>query len=205
MANEFCDQQVLHWLCQASAGDESARTQVFQCLQPQLLQIAEFHLRREAVHPTLQATCLINTVFMKQMSSSRRTWTDLCHFLALASKAMRRILVDQARHRRAQKRGGGVRPIDLAVCPEVAAKSLSPLEILETNEEAVAIRQELKQLRKESPELAEVLWLSYFDEYSLAEIADVLEVSVGTVKRRKARAKRSMYQRLKQNSAIKLD
>ena len=89
-----------------SAGDEQARDRLMQLVYDELRRIAGSRLRAERSEHTLQATALVNEAYMRLVDQTRVQWRNRAHFFGIASHLMRRILVDHARRRRAEKRGG---------------------------------------------------------------------------------------------------
>jgi RNA polymerase sigma-70 factor, ECF subfamily len=96
-------------LRRAATGDASAQEALLTELHGQLRQLAGRHLRRERRDHTLQPTALVNEAYLRLIHGGEHDWHDRVHFFAMASTVMRRILVDHARSRTAEKRGGGAR------------------------------------------------------------------------------------------------
>ena len=151
-------------------------------LYGELRRIAHRHLRRraQAFDTTLATTALVNEAYIKLADQSSAQWRDEGHFLALASRVMRHILIDRARARLADKRGGGRARVTLDDDAYVSDRSLG--ELLEINDA-------LDRLESVDERLARVVHLRFFSGYSEEEIAEALHVTVRTVQRdwRKAR------------------
>jgi RNA polymerase sigma-70 factor, ECF subfamily len=131
-------------------------------------------MRHERAGHTLQATALINEAYLRLISAEDVTWHDRAHFLAVAARVMRRILVDHARARRAQKRGGH------------AARVTFTETLLVTNEprqDFVALDDALEALAEFDERKSRVIELRFFGGLSVEETASVLEVSPETVMR----------------------
>lgn len=175
-----------------------ARSRAFQVLETQLRRIAESLLHGEDTPLTLQASCLVHDAFLKLINAKHVRWSNRRHFLSYAAEAMRQILVDHARGRKAQKRGYGVRPVSLADGPEPADAGPSPVTNLENHEKVLAVDRALSLLAESHRDLAIVVILKFFGGYSLTEIAVILEVSVSTAKSRLAQAKILLSRRLRQ-------
>ncbi|HET6891370.1 MAG TPA: ECF-type sigma factor, partial [Pyrinomonadaceae bacterium] len=93
-------------LLQWRAGDESALDQLMSLVYDELRRLARQFMRRERTGHTLQTTALVNEAYLRLVNSSQVEWHDRAHFFAVAAQLMRRVLVDEARKRRYQKRGG---------------------------------------------------------------------------------------------------
>lgn len=154
-------------------GSDTALDELMPLVYSELRTIAAGQLRRERPDHTLQTTALVNEAFLRLVDQDRVQWQSRNQFFAVAAKAMRRILVDYARRRRARKRGGDPRrvPLDevkIAVAPDV---DLLQLEDCLTRLEALDSRQ------------ARVVELRFFAGCTMEEIAEVLEISASTAKR----------------------
>lgn len=202
MSEEFSVEHVTDCLRRASSGDAAARNEAFRMFEAQLRCIAESRLRAEDPGLTLQATCLVDDAFLKLINNPNVHWNDRRQFLVYAAEAMRQILIDHARGRRAQKRGRGERPANIAEIPEQALPDENPASILETHEKVLAVDRALSLLKEDHPDLAEIVVLNYFGGYSLAQIGDdVLGIPVSTVKGRFAQAKVLLYRLLANDNA----
>jgi RNA polymerase sigma factor (TIGR02999 family) len=161
-------------------GDRDARDRVFSLVYDEL----RLRARRQLHHhgaATLSPTSLVHETFLKLADGVEVSWEDRRHFLAVASLAMRQILVDHARRRLAQKRGNGVRP-------DVLDEATVHLD--QKAAELVALDDALERLKALDERLARVVDLRFFGGLSFDEAAEVLDLSARTVKRewRKARA-----------------
>jgi RNA polymerase sigma factor (TIGR02999 family) len=147
----------------------------------ELRRIARIHLRRvKDFESTLGTTALVNETYLRLVDYSGQSWRDRAHVLALASVTMRHILIDRARARMADKRGGGRASVTLE--DEAHGYDRSPAQLLEI-EEAVSV------LERVDPRLARVVDLRFFAGYSEAEIAEALGVTERTVQRDWQKAK----------------
>ena len=154
-------------------GREGAREQLYERVYGELKAIAGAHLVAERPGHTLQTTALVNEAYLR-LVPGERSWQNRAHFFGSAARAMRCILVDHARRRRSLKRGGEARRVtfaDLAIAAE------------EPNLDLLALDAALAALAKDEPRLAEVVDLRYFGGLSNAETAEVLGISLATVKR----------------------
>ena len=155
-------------------------------LQAELRQIARSQRRRNAAAETLSTTALVNEAYLK-FSGSPDLFdaVDRQHFLALAARAMRHIIVNHARDRFAQKRGGGA-----------AVESLDDHDVAEDFGELLELNDALEQLERARPRLAQVVQLRYFGGLGEAEVAEVLDIDVSTVQRDWVKARGWLYERL---------
>jgi RNA polymerase sigma-70 factor, ECF subfamily len=152
----------------------------------ELQRIASIHLSRSARTPSLQATQLVHEAWLRLHD---RGWKSKTHFLALASRAMRHVLIDTIRARLADKRGGGALQVTLAPGAEIITGG--------SMENMIAVDQVLTQLAEKDERKARVVELRFFAGCEFAEIAEALEVSEATVKRDWEFARTWMYARLK--------
>jgi RNA polymerase sigma-70 factor, ECF subfamily len=168
-------QAVTQLLQRASAGDEQARASLFDVLYDELRRLAEAAMRRERPDHTLQATALVHETYVRLADDGGR-FENRAHFFGVAASAMRRVLVDHARARRAQKRGGGdalVSVEDLDSLPGGAAGSV----------DLVALDDALSRLAALDPRQAQVVELRFFGGLSVEETATLLDMSPRTIKR----------------------
>ena len=169
------------------SGSPSAVDDLFPLVYEELRRIAHFHLSGERQDHTLSTTALVHEVYIKLVDQTRTGWQDRAHFCAVASKAMRRILIDYARRRNAQKRGGSKSPISLDD-REVAMKEKAAI--------LVSLDEALDRLGDFDPRSAQVVEMRFFGGLSEQEIAEVTEVSVRTVRRDWAKARAWLYKEL---------
>jgi len=163
--------QLLHaW----SAGDEKALAQLMPVVYGELRRIARRRMSLEQPGNSLQATALVNEVYLRLVDASGVSFRDRSQFFALAAQLMRRILVDGARSRGASKRGGGAGAVDFEE-GLVAAPG--------KDREIVALDDALQALAKEDPRKARAVELRFFGGLSVEETAEALGVSVQTVRR----------------------
>lgn len=175
---------------QIKGGDESARERLFIELQSELRDMASALMRRERPDHTLQATALVNEACIKLLDSDAiNSALDRRYFFGMANRAMRQILVDHARRRQTTKRGGDYQRGSLdIVLDNFETSNGCQFEDLEASLEA---------LEKESPRQREVVELRFFSGLSIPEVAEVLEVSVGTVERDWRLARAKLFQQLR--------
>lgn len=165
---------VTRLLLKWSSGDHEALGQLVPIVYRELHQQAVRHLRRERPDHTLQATALVNEVFLQLIDQSQVNWQNRAHFFGAAAQAMRRILVDSARAHLAEKRGAGLRNLPLDEALGVPLKRDARL---------VALDEALKALSRIDARQGQVVELRYFGGLSIEETAEVLGISPATVKR----------------------
>lgn len=153
-------------------GDHEALEELMERVYPELRRIAGHHIRREERGHTLQATALVNEAYMRLVDQTRVDWQDRTHFYAVASNMMRRILVDHARAKRANKRAG----IHLSLHEQDALVPGPDVDVL-------ALEEALTGLQAKYPFEAQVVELRYFGGLSIEEAAHHLGVGHATVER----------------------
>ena len=157
------------------AGNSRAADQLMPLILEELRSIARLQFRRERANHTLQPTALVNEAYLRLVKSDEREWQNRAHFIGVSVSIMRRILIDHARHKRAMKRDGGV--ADAA--PSEANEWFSN----EQADELLALNIALDRLEEMSSRQRQVVELRHFGGLSLEETAEVLNVSLVTVKR----------------------
>lgn len=165
-----------------SRGEGEAPERLMALVYGELRAIAGRYFRRERSDRTLQPTGLVHEAYLKLVDQTRVEWKNRGHFFAIASQAMRRILVDHARARRAEKRGAGAAALTLGV--DLAQETpVEPIDVL-------ALDQALARLAAADAEQARIVELRYFGGLTLEETAEAVGRSLATVKRdwRTARA-----------------
>jgi RNA polymerase sigma factor (TIGR02999 family) len=158
-------------------GDASAIDQLTPALYEELHRIASRHLRGERPNHTLQATALVHEAYLKLFDQEKRGFSDEVHFLAVASRVMRQVLVDYARARATQKRSGGVVG-NLQWTANVEVEGEKGVELLELIELDGAI----KALAAEDESLARLIEMRYFGGMTAEETAEALGLSVHVVR-----------------------
>lgn len=180
--------EVTALLQRANRGDATAGPELFRVVQQHLHTMAEQKLRQEQAGATIQATVLVHDAFLQLVGDRGVDLNDRKHFYILAAKAMRRILIDRARRRKALKRGGPHwKRADVEV--QQVPSSSNSYDVL-------TLHEALKRLAEHDPRLAEIVELRHFGGYSVEETADLLEVSPSTVKQEFAAAKAWLYREL---------
>jgi len=154
-------------------GDPAAADELLPLIYAELHRLAARHLRGERPGHTLRPTDLVSEAYLRLSGGAQPEWNDRVHFFAIAARTMRQILVDHARRRRADKRGGGERPITL---DEAVADAGRPGDLL-------ALDEALVELARFDERKARVIELHYFGGLTQDEVAEVLGVHVNTVAR----------------------
>lgn len=157
-----------------SAGDDRALEQLIPIVDAELRRLARRYMARERPDHTLQVTALVNEAFIRLTDASQVHWQDRAHFLGISARLMRRVLVDHARSRNYQKRGGGGERVtldeELLVMPALAL-------------DVIALDRALTALAARDPRRCQVVELRFFAGLSVEETAEALHVSTDTVKR----------------------
>ena len=152
----------------------SARDALMPLVYQELRRQAAGHLRREKRGETLQPTALVNEAYLRLINAKDVAWHDRAHFLAVAARVMRRILVDHARSRHYQKRGGDAAHVTLDEALVVAS---------EPDQDVVAIDEALTALAVVDARKSQVVEMRFFGGLTIEETAEALQVSRDTVKR----------------------
>lgn len=166
---------VTELLREATVGSPAAAERVYRLVFDELRAIADRHLRKERRDHTLQATELVNEAFLKLIDQDRCAWDSRLHFFAIASQAMRRILVDHARKRGRQRRGGGWEAVPLDNAATVAGTD-PDLRIVDLD-------LALDRLAESQPDKARVVELHIFGGLTHEESARLLGLSPRTISR----------------------
>jgi RNA polymerase sigma factor (TIGR02999 family) len=156
------------------AGNEKARDEVVAIVYGELKNLAHHFLTRERPGHTLQTTALVHELYLKLCSSGPVDWQDRAHFLAVAARQLRYILIDYAKNGLRQKRGGRRIRVTLSDPPGTAV----PRE-----EDVISLNDALERLERLSARPAQVVELRFFAGMTEREIAEVIGASVATVKR----------------------
>ena len=172
------------------AGDEEASSTLWDHVHSELGSLARGHMAREGSEHTLQATALVHEAWMRLVGAKDAGWKSRGHFYAMASKIMRQILVDHARGKKAEKRGGGLGRVPLeGAAGDEPGTSLDPIDLLD-------LHDALDALAEVDAERAQLLELRYFGGLQIAEIAEASGLPVRTVERRLAAATGWVRQRV---------
>lgn len=180
-------QQVTELLHDWRNGDRQALDELMPLVYEELRRIAHRYMRRERPGQSMQTTALVNEAYLRLVGSAPVEWQDRAHFFAISATVMRHLLVDRARARQYEKRGGGARQVSLDEAAAVSpAQDLNLLALDEVLEKLAAIDERKSKLVE----------LRYFGGLSAEETAEVLGVSEITVKREWLKAKAWLYREL---------
>ena len=182
--------QEISYLLEAwSNGSQSALDELMPIVYDELRRLARSYMKRERAGHTLQTTALVNEAYLKLIDQQRAQWHNRKHFFAVSAQLMRRILVDRARSRNYQKRGGGEQTVSLDEALTISANDQAG--------EIIALDEALKELSTFDERKSRVVELRYFGGLSVEETADVLKISPVTVRRDWTAAKAWLYSRIK--------
>jgi|SRR5262245_34285800 len=170
--------EVTRILAAIEQGDANASGQLLPLVYEELRRLAAEKMAQEKPGQTLQATALVHEAYLRLVDGDKAPhWDSRGHFFAAAAEAMRRILIDQARRKHSQKRGGGMRRVEL----DGGALLAAPEE--PGSEDLLALDEALRQFESEDPLKARLVKLRYFAGLSVPEAARALGISPATAKR----------------------
>ena len=162
-------------------GDERATEMLMRKVGPELDRLAHSYLRKERSNHTLDAHALVHETYLRMAAQHRVSWMNRQHFYGVAAQTMRRILCDYARQRNAVKRGGpgperplSISELDIELIQSVSRDPDLPL----------LIESALSRLESYDPVAAELARLRYFDDFTLAEASEILEIPTRTLSRK---------------------
>ncbi len=170
------------------AGDAGAPDRLFPLVYDELRRIAHQQLGRERSGHTLDTTALVHEAYLKLVDQTRVEWADRSHFFAVASQAMRRILVDYARRYRTEKRGGAPRRVSLTDAMLVAEQRADTL---------LALDEALRELAGLDKRLSQVVECRFFGGLTEEETAEALGITARTVRRDWTKAKGWLHRALR--------
>ena len=186
------DGEVTRLLGECAGGDQEAFDRLIPLVYDDLRGIAHRRLRSERDGHTLGTTALVHEAYLHLVDQATATWQDRAHFFAVAAKVIRQVLIDYARSRDAQKRGGGA--IRIPLSEDLAGTEPATVELL-------ALDEALTELASHDPRLERVVECRFFGGMSVRETAAALGVSERTVERDWARAKAHLYRTLSEPDA----
>jgi RNA polymerase sigma factor (TIGR02999 family) len=184
---ETSSQSVSHLLQRWGAGDRAALEELMPLVYDELRRMAQRYMGQQPSGHTLQTTALIHEAYLRLLGQEEKHFENRAHFFGVAAQAMRHILVDYARARQAAKRGGEARAVSLEEAAVVSDERLA---------EFTALDDALAELAQLAPRQSRVVELRYFGGLSVAETAEVLQVSTDTVTRDWNQAKAWLYRAL---------
>ncbi|MDQ6758357.1 MAG: sigma-70 family RNA polymerase sigma factor [Acidobacteriota bacterium] len=166
--------EITELFAQMKAGNQQAASLVAEAVYGELHRLAARLMSRERLDHSLQPTVLVHEAYMALLHQPDKVWENRSHFFAVAAQSMRRILVDHARHVNMSKRGGGGRKLQLDAALAITDSHSAHL---------LAIDAALERLAQVDPRMARVVELRFFAGMTEDEIAEVLNISLRTVKR----------------------
>lgn len=176
-------------LVQLKKGKDGIYDKIYPLIYKDLRELAYSHMARQSYSHTLSETELVHETYLKMIDQSKIDFTDRSHFLAIASKCMRQILIDYARKKHAKKRGGQNKDVTYIEGIFSAEHQKS--------QEIINIDKALKELNKLDERLSKVVEMKFFGEMTIEETAEALGVSISTVKRDWKKARGWLYKELK--------
>jgi RNA polymerase sigma factor (TIGR02999 family) len=168
---EGITQLLIRW----NNGDEAALEKLMPLVYSELRRLASNYLRRERQGHTLQPTALVNEAYLRLVDQTHSRWQNRAQFYGIAANLMRRILVDHARQRNAEKRGGS----------KLQRVSVANIEGLSTkpNFDVLALHEALEELAQLDPQQGRIVELKFFGGLSIEEVAEVMQIGHATVER----------------------
>ena len=166
--------EITLWLQEWSVGKAEALEALMPAVYDELHRQAASYLRRERAGHTLQPTALINEAYLKLIDQQHVNWQNRAHFFGIAAQAMRRILVDHAKSRHRDKRGGNAENLALEAAELAVSKTKSV--------DLIALDEALKRLAELDERQARIVELRFFSGMSVDETAEALGISAATVK-----------------------
>ena len=179
--------RVTQLLAEWSDGDNAALVELTPLVYEELRRLAHHFMEGQRPDHTLQTTALVDEAYLRMADQTKPSWQNRAHFFAVAARAMRQILVNYARSKRAQKRGGGALKVELD-----EAAVVSP----EQSQAIVDLHEALERLGTLDSRKARVVELKYFGGLNHDEIAEVMKISAVTVRRDWVFAKAWLYNEL---------
>ena len=174
-------------------GDSQAADQLLPLVYDELRKLAAAKMARESAGQTLQATALVHEAWLRLGGDQQPDWQNRAHFFAAAAESMRRILIERARRRQAQRHGGGLQRVDV---DDPAIGIAAPAG---TDDELLAVHEALDRLASHDARKAELVKLRYFAGLTLEQAAGVLGVAVPTAKRDWAYARAWLFKEINES------
>ena len=163
---------VSHILSAIEQGDPQAANQLLPLVYDELRKLAARKMARESLGQTLEATALVHEAYLRLVDTDEaQRWNSRGHFFAAAAEAMRRILVERARHKRSLKAGGGRQRLEMA--------GIEP-PVVEPNVDLLTLNEIVENLEQHDKRMAELVKLRFFAGLTIAQAAQVLGISIST-------------------------
>lgn len=179
---------VTELLIDLSNGKTRAADEILPVVYDELKRIARYYMSKESASHTLQATALVHETYLKLIDQRKVDWQNRAHFFGLAAEIMRRILVNHARDKKAEKRGGELQKVSLSVAID---------EFQQKDIDILVLNESLEDLAEFDKRKAKVVELKFFGGLTTKEICEVLQVSDATVEREWTFAKAWLFSRMK--------
>jgi RNA polymerase sigma factor (TIGR02999 family) len=195
-------QTVTRLLQELRDGDGRAFDAMLPLVYDELRELAKRQRRRWNDDETLNTTALVHEAYLRLVDQSAPQWASQPHFLAVASRAMRQILLDHAKRKRAAKRGGGQNHLSLEALEATLKVGGDTGASFASSEAIIALEEALRRLEQESPEIARVVECRFFGDMTVEDTAAALGISPATVKRRWAMAQAWLYRDLQQTFEV---
>jgi len=181
--------KVTQLLVRLRKGEKGVFDQIYPLIYKQMHRMAHSHMARQNPNHTISKTELVHEAYLKMIDQTQIKFNDKSHFLAIASRCMRQILIDYARKKNAEKRGGHDK--DVTYIDELFSKENKKAE------ELINLDEALDELSTLNERLAKVVEMRFFGEMTIEETAEALDVSKSTVKRDWMKARGWLYKELK--------
>ena len=191
VANAQSDREFLEQTAQWLAADNAELAEALPRVYEELRSLANSYLRRERPDHTLQPTALVHEAYLRLRTQRNVDWSNQAQFLGIAAKMMRRILVNHAEKRDAQKRGSGATHVNLDAALAVLDREAIP---------TLDVNRALTQLEALDPRQAQIAELRFFGGLTVPETAEVLRISPATVKREWTTARMWLEREITRNS-----
>jgi len=189
-----CISDVTRILESIEHGDPKGADELLPLVYEELRKLAASKMARESTNQTLQPTALVHEAWARLVGEGNPPFANRAHFFAAAAEAMRRILIDKARHKRALRHGGGRQRVDMEGIMEVAAPA--------DDDELLAVHEALDKLAAQNKAEAELVKLRYFVGMTLEEAAAVLDISARTADNYWAHARAWLYQEIERGRSL---
>ncbi len=189
------DHSVTELLDNLREGRDEVLDDLYERVYSDLRQRAHQQRQRWKGDPSLQTTALAHEAYLKLVDQEERSWENRSHFFAVSAQAMRHILIDQARQKTAEKRGGQASPLSLEELKEKLGRDVAMTD--EDAEAFVVLDEALDRLEDENPRAARGVECRFFGGMTIEETAEALDVSTATVSRDWKQAKAWLYREMK--------
>ena len=182
------DKPITQLLSEIKSGRQEVLGELLPLVYDELRRLADNYLRRERSDHTLQPTALVHEAYLRLVGQNPIEWQNRAHFFGIAARLMREILIEYARGRNRQKRGGGYKT-QIVLSDAVSFNNQEQFDV-------IAVDEALNKLEKLDERQARIVELKFFGGLTIEEIAEVLEISAATVKREWSTAKLLLYKML---------